>query len=67
MRRSADRVADDVKYRCLLGDQFIDVEADSEAAAQEQAFAKLVRSLSPAQFTVWETGPADDWAEEKSQ
>jgi hypothetical protein len=49
----------------MLGDQFIDVEAETEAGAQEQAFAKLVRSLSPAQFTVWETGPQDEWAEEK--
>lgn len=56
-----------MKFRAMLGDQFIDVEADSEKAAQEQAFAKFVRSLSPAHFTVWETGNADDWrAEEKS-
>lgn len=53
-----------MKFRCLLGDQFIDVEAESEAGAQEQAFAKLVRSLSPEQFIVWETGPADEWREE---
>lgn len=50
-----------MKFRCMLGDQFIDVEADSEAGAQEQAFAKLVRDLSPAQFIAWETGPADEW------
>ena len=49
-----------------MGDQFIDVDVESEAAAQEQAFAKLVRSLSPAQFIAWETGPADEWAEDKS-
>lgn len=53
-----------MKFRALLGDQFIDVEADSEKAAQEQAFAKFVRSLSPAHFTVWETGEADEWREE---
>lgn len=55
-----------MKFRCMLGDQFIDVEAATEAAAQEQAFAKFVRSLSPAHFTVWETGDQDDWAEEKT-
>ena len=55
-----------MKFRAMLGDQFIDVEADTEEAAQEQAFAKFVRSLSPAHFTVWETGPQDEWAEEKS-
>jgi hypothetical protein len=54
-----------VKFRALLGDQFIDVEADSEEAAQEQAFAKTVRSLSPAHFTVWPTGPDDEWGEER--
>ena len=54
-----------MKFRAMLGDQFIDVEADTEEAAQEQAFAKFVRSLSPAHFTVWETGPQDEWAEEK--
>jgi hypothetical protein len=50
----------------MLGDQFIDVEADTEAAAQEQAFAKFVRDLSPADFTAWETGPQDAWAGEQS-
>lgn len=54
-----------MKYRALLGDQFIDVEADSEEAAQEQAFAVTVRGLSPADFIVWETGPRDEWAQEK--
>jgi len=53
-----------VKFRCLLGDRFLDVEADSEAAAQEQAFARLVRDLSPADFTAWRTGPQDEWREE---
>jgi hypothetical protein len=53
-----------MKYRAMLGDQFIDVEADTEAAAQEQAFAKFVRSLSPAHFTVWPTGAEDEWREE---
>lgn len=36
----------------MLGDRFIDVEADSAAAAQEMAFAKLVRDLSPADFVI---------------
>lgn len=53
-----------MKFRAMLGDQFIDVEADTEKAAQEQAFAKLVRSLSPAQFIVWPTGNEDEWREE---
>lgn len=55
------------KYRCMLGDRFIDVEADSEEQAQNVAFAKHLRSLSPAHFTVWETGSQDDWAEEVSR
>lgn len=54
-----------MKFRAMLGDQFIDVEAETEAAAQEQAFAKFVRSLSPAHFTVWETGDQDEWREEQ--
>jgi hypothetical protein len=45
----------------MLGDRFISVEADSVEAAQEQAFAKTVRDLSPADFTAWETGPQDEW------
>lgn len=49
------------KYRAMLGDRFIEVEAHSEEAAQEQAFAKLVRDLKPQEFTVWETGDHDDW------
>jgi hypothetical protein len=53
-----------MKFRAMLGDQFIDVDADSEKAAQEMAFAKFVRSLRPEHFTVWETGDADEWREE---
>jgi hypothetical protein len=52
-----------MKYRALLGDRFLDIEAESEAGAQEQAFARLVRDLSPGDFTVWPTGPGDDWKE----
>lgn len=52
-----------MKFRCLLGDRFINVEADSIEGAQEQAFARVVRDLSPADFTAWETGPQDEWAE----
>jgi hypothetical protein len=55
-----------MKFRAMLGDRFLDVEAETEAAAQEQAFARLVRDLSPSDFTVWETGPADEWAKESS-
>lgn len=55
-----------MKFRCLLGDRFLDVEADSEAAAQEQAFARLVRDLSPSNFIVWETGPQDEWRREEA-
>lgn len=54
-----------MKYRCMLGDQFIDVEAETEAGAQEMAFARTVRSLSPAHFTVWPTGSEDDWRDEE--
>jgi hypothetical protein len=50
-----------MKWRCMLGDRFIDVEADSEVAAQEQAFARTVRDLTPADFIAWETGPTDEW------
>lgn len=53
-----------MKYRALLGDKFLYVEADNEAAAQEIAFAKTVRDLKPTDFTVWETGPDDEWREE---
>lgn len=53
-----------MKWRAMLGDQFIDVEADSEKAAQEMAFARLVRQLSPAHFICWESGSADEWSEE---
>lgn len=56
-----------MRYRALLGDQFLEVEAESEEAAQEQAFAKLIRSLSPAHFTVWETGEQDEWRDESPQ
>lgn len=52
-----------MKYRALLGDQFLEVEADTEEAAQEQAFAKMVRALSPSHFVVWPTGPQDEWGE----
>lgn len=53
-----------MKFRCMLGDQFIDVEAETEAGAQEMAFARTVRSLSPAHFTVWPTGSHDEWRED---
>ncbi len=50
-----------MKWRAMLGDQFIDVEADTEEGAQEQAFARLVRDLKPQDFTAWPTGDHDDW------
>lgn len=55
-----------MKYRALLGDRFLEVEADDEQHAQEIAFAKLVRDLTPRDFTVWPTGPEDDWKKEPS-
>lgn len=48
------------KFRTMLGDRFIDVEADCEAAAQEMAFAKLVRDLSPADFVIC----GEEWTED---
>jgi hypothetical protein len=53
-----------MKFRCMLGDRFLDVQAESLEAAQEQAFARLVRDLSPADFIAWETGPTDEWRKE---
>ena len=50
------------KFRTMLGDRFIDVEAESEAAAQEMAFAKLVRDLSPADFVIC----GEEWAAERN-
>jgi hypothetical protein len=49
----------------MLGDRFLEVEAQSEAEAQEQAFARTVRDLTPADFTAWVTGPQDDWNDEE--
>ena len=46
----------------MLPDQFIEVDADSEEAAQEQAFAKHVRDLSPAHFVVC----GEEWAQEET-
>lgn len=51
------------KYRALLGDRFIDVEAETEEEAQNLAFAKAVRGLKPQDFIVWETGEHDEWAD----
>jgi len=51
----------------MLGDRFVDVEAESEAEAQELAFAKTIRDLTPAQFIVWETGPEDIWKGEPDE
>lgn len=51
-----------MKYRLLLGDRFIEVEADSPAAAQEQAFAKHVRNLSPADFVIC----GEEWGTERN-
>lgn len=45
------------KFRTMLGDRFIEVDAIDELAAQEQAFAKHVRDLSPADFTIC----GDEW------
>jgi hypothetical protein len=56
-----------MKFRCMLGDRFLDVQAESLEAAQEQAFARLVRDLSPADFIAWETGPTDEWRAEKER
>jgi hypothetical protein len=53
-----------VKFRCLLGDQFMEVDATDRDDAQNQAFAKFVARLSPSDFIVWETGPQDEWREE---
>ena len=47
----------------MLGDRFIDVEAESLEAAQEQAFARTVRDLSPTDFKAWEPGADDDEGE----
>lgn len=55
-----------MKYRCMLGDRFIDVEAENEQEAQEQAFARHIRSLTPVDFQVWPTGKDDDWRDERS-
>lgn len=46
----------------MLGDQIVDVEADSDEEAQNIAFAKIVRELKPQHFTVWETSDEDVWA-----
>jgi hypothetical protein len=51
------------KYRAMLGDRFIEVEASSEEEAQNLAFAKAVRDLKPQDFTVWATGDQEDWAD----
>ena len=51
------------KFRTMLGDRFIDVEAESEAAAQEMAFAKLVRDLTPADFVIC----GEEWGAERRE
>jgi hypothetical protein len=58
------RATTSMKFRCMLGDRFLDVQAESLEAAQEQAYAKLVRDLSPSDFVAWETGPTDEWRKE---
>lgn len=50
-----------MKFRALLGDRFIDVEAESEEEAQNLAFAKAVRDIRPQDLVVWQTGDHDDW------
>jgi len=50
-----------MKYRAMLGDRFIDVEAADELGAQEQAFAKLVRDLSPSDFVIC----GEEWIAER--
>lgn len=54
-----------MKYMAMLGDKFIPIEADSEEAAQELAFAKTVRALKPQDFNVWVTWDADEWREDE--
>jgi hypothetical protein len=49
------------KFRAMLGDRFLDVDADSTEAAQEAAFALFVARLKPQDFTVWPTDEADEW------
>jgi hypothetical protein len=41
-----------VKFRALLGDRFLEVEADDEQHAQEIAFAKLLRMLDKARARI---------------
>lgn len=48
------------KYCCVLGEQEIQVLADSELAAQEQAFARTVRDLKPQDFFVFTAGDATE-------
>jgi hypothetical protein len=55
-----------MKFRALLGDRFLEVEAETVEGAQEQAFAKLVRDLSPADFTAWPTDENDEWGKESA-
>jgi len=40
------------RYRCVLAEIEYEVQADSDLAAQEQAFAKAVRDLRPQDFWV---------------
>ena len=55
-----------MKFRAIVDDQFIEVDAADRADAQNQAFAKFVARLSPSNFIVWETGPQDEWRREES-
>lgn len=54
-----------MKFRAMLCDTFIDVQASDELAAQEMAFAKCVRDLSPSDFIVWQTDENDAWKREQ--
>jgi hypothetical protein len=44
------------KFRALLSDTFIDVDADTEEEAQRFARARLIQELEASHFIVWQTG-----------
>ena len=51
------------RFRALLCDPFITVEAENVEEAQLAAFARFVRDLSPGDFTVWQSREGDAWDE----
>jgi len=44
------------KYRAMLGDTFIDVDADTEEEAKKFARCQLIQALRDEDFIVWQTG-----------